>query len=465
MSNDELAASIGLATFIGDAAGIGGLIKARVEDFRVEEEGSTPSLDRKGRFTVARITLSDWETNRFVNRLAGSLKISRKRIWFSGTKDKRAVTTQLFVIDAQESKVRDFEMKDVDIEILGRTHQKLAMGSHAGNRFSINVRGCSDESGNPLTQEQVASITDNQREALVERLGEGRFPNWVGPQRFGSTRPVTAEVGRAVVEGRFSDAVDLYLGMEGFREKEDCRDFRSMWRDTKDAEKCLEHIPHKLNFERDILTSLVKKPDDYVSAFRRLPNNLQLMTVHAIQSLAFNHTLAARIDSGLPLATPVIGDVVGPILESGKVDTGKLTLVNERNITRIGRNCKRGRLAVTGALPGKDTFQSKGDMAELEAGVVDSLGLSEIDWHVTDIPRLTSRGTRRSLTGTYSNFSMEAKPAFDLSEENERWAAGPTPGDRWHPEGACVNFRFDLPPGTYATTLLREFTRAPIHQS
>lgn len=37
------------------AEGIGGLLKTRVEDFRVEESSKIPALDDKGRFTVARV--------------------------------------------------------------------------------------------------------------------------------------------------------------------------------------------------------------------------------------------------------------------------------------------------------------------------------------------------------------------------------------------------------------------------
>ena len=107
MDSAGIAAELGLDQWVCKGDGIGGLIKVRVADFRVTEDGATPALDPKGRFTVARITLENWKTNRFVNRLAKSLKISRKRIWFSGTKDKRAITTQLFVIDAPMKRVSE----------------------------------------------------------------------------------------------------------------------------------------------------------------------------------------------------------------------------------------------------------------------------------------------------------------------------------------------------------------------
>ncbi len=465
MDTGEVASNLGLDQWICEGEGIGGLIKVRVEDFIVVEEGSTPALDPKGRFTVARITLNNWETNRFTNKLAKELKISRKRIWFSGTKDKRAVTTQLFVIDAPTNKVTAVEIKDVEIEVLGRSHQKLAMGSHSSNRFSITVRGCANNNGEPLDEETAMAEVEKIHNALISRLGEGKFPNWVGPQRFGSTRPVTPVVGRHVVNGEWEEAVNSYIGMEGQNEKADVAEFRRHWREHSDLEKALEIIPKQLGYERDLLYSIQKKPDDWVAAFRKLPNNLQLMTVHSLQSLAFNHILGERIRCGMSISSPTIGDVVGQLDNNGKIDASKLAVVQESTITRISRNCLLGRLAVTGSLVGTETVSATGEVGALEDRVLQNLGLESISWHIDEIPRLTTKGTKRPLTGSYSEFSFSRKSILDISDVSQRWKDGPSDVDRWHTEGACINFKFNLPPGTYATTLLREFTRAPLHQS
>jgi len=46
----------------------------------------------------------------------------------------------------------------------------------------------------------------------------------------------------------------------------------------------------------------------------------------------------------------------------------------------------------------------------------------------------------------------------------KKWIAGPNENSRWHPEGACIRFRFTLSSGSYATTLLREFMQCPLSQ-
>ena len=115
--SDSLAESIGLDGYSTSTSGIGGVLKARVADFRVEEISTSIHLDNRGRFTVAKVMLTNWETNRFCNTLAKALSIPRNRIFFAGTKDKRAVTQQLFVIDAPKAKVAAVEIPDVEIEV------------------------------------------------------------------------------------------------------------------------------------------------------------------------------------------------------------------------------------------------------------------------------------------------------------------------------------------------------------
>ena len=72
--------------------------------------------------------MTNWETNRYLRRLARACGINKNRIFSSGLKDKRAITTQILVIDAPRRKVESVEIPDSTIEVLGRTHQKVAMG-------------------------------------------------------------------------------------------------------------------------------------------------------------------------------------------------------------------------------------------------------------------------------------------------------------------------------------------------
>ena len=442
------------------AEGIGGLLKARVEDFRVEESSKIPALDDKGRFTVVRVTMTNWETNRYLRRLARACGINKNRIFSSGLKDKRAITTQILVIDAPRGKVESVEIPDSTIEVLGRTHQKVAMGDHDGNRFTITVRGCCDISGSPIDAKEAMRRVNEIRDGLAKSMGSDSFPNWIGPQRFGSTRPVTPQVGAAVIDGDFERAVDLYVGMAGTREGPEAASFRASWRDARDPHKSLELAPERLGYESAMLQHLTKKPDDYIGAFKTLPNSLQLLMVHSIQSLAFNHALSERIGSGLSLIEPVEGDLVAPLLSNGRIDVGKMAHVSATNLERCRRNCKLGRLVVTGTLPGRDSSFAEGVPGKNEGEGVRQAGLEGVEWLVKKIPRLTTSGTRRALSVPFRDISVEQAPEADATFQ--RWEDGPMEGDRWHPEGASLRLRFTLPAGAYATVMMREIMRSPL---
>ncbi|MCH1541253.1 MAG: tRNA pseudouridine(13) synthase TruD [Candidatus Poseidonia sp.] len=460
---DAIAKAIGLLGYATNSDGIGGLIKARVSDFRVEEISTPVHLDNRGRFTVAKVTLTNWETNRFCNQLSSALKIPRNRVFFAGTKDKRAITTQLFVIDAPQNKVAAVSLPDVEIEVIGRTHQKIGFGNHRGNRFTIVVRGCSDGDGNPLSNEEAMAEVERIKAEMDESLGQGLFPNWIGPQRFGSGRPVTPVVGSHVVRDQWEEAVMAYLSMEGENEEEEAKQVRAHIRENGVSSDVIEMLPRWMGFERRMLEHLLEKPDDFVGAFRKLPGNLQLMTVHALQSVVFNKSLFNRLSAGVPIAIPVPGDIVGRVDEKGQLDVPSCVTVEDRTLPRITRNCQLGRLITTGPLPGSEIRTCEGAPGEMEEATLQAEGLGDVSWDVEAIPRLSTKGTRRSLVTTYQEFSVDTVPIADTSTLGRNWAQGPAEGDRWHPEGACIRFRFTLSSGSYATTLLREYMQSPLN--
>jgi tRNA pseudouridine13 synthase len=209
-----------------------------------------------------------------------------------------------------------------------------------------------------------------------------------------------------------------------------------------------------------MLEHLLKKPDDFVGAFKTLPNSLQLLMVHSAQSLAFNHSLSCRMESGMPIIEPVEGDLVAPILSNGRIDVGKMARVSSTNLVRCQRNCQLGRLAVTGILPGSNSNHASSEPGDFEVQGIDAAGLSDVDWVVKEIPRLTTSGTRRALSVPFRDLTVEQAP--DTNDLFNRWEEGPLEGDRWHPEGASLRLRFNLPAGAYATVLMREFMRSPL---
>ncbi|MDO9537571.1 MAG: tRNA pseudouridine(13) synthase TruD, partial [Thermoplasmata archaeon] len=134
---------IGLECFFTANAGIGGRLRTEPEDFIVEELSILPKEDPEGLNTAAIVRARYWETNRLIREFARHLRTSRKKIMFAGTKDKRAVTTQLFVFGAPMSEVRNISITDVDFLKMYPTNTQIGMGDLLGNRFEIRLKDCS----------------------------------------------------------------------------------------------------------------------------------------------------------------------------------------------------------------------------------------------------------------------------------------------------------------------------------
>jgi tRNA pseudouridine13 synthase len=163
-------AEVGLASFGTSTPGIPARIKAAPEDFVVEEIPAELPVVAAGRFLVVRVTVRNWETHRLVRQLARTLGISRNRINFAGTKDKRAVTTQRMTFEGlDEDDLEALHLKDVDLEVLHRTSRRLALGDLVGNRFRITLREVD------LPEDDVRA----RLRALHQELeGAGGFPNF-----------------------------------------------------------------------------------------------------------------------------------------------------------------------------------------------------------------------------------------------------------------------------------------------
>lgn len=277
---------VGLLGFLTGTPGLGGRLRAEVEDFIVVEESLPPPEVPGGRFTAVTIRLHNWETNRFVRQMSRKLGISSRRVRFAGVKDKRAVTTQLFTIEAPEDSVSGLRMADVEVLSLQPTDRHIGLGDLVANAFEISVTDLDVD--DDVARQRVEGI-------MAEAENAGGFPNFYGLQRFGVSRPVSHLVGRDLVLGDVRMACMTYLTHVGPGESEEAREARLRFKEDGDARQALRDFPKNLGNERNMLEHLLHNPEDHKGAIRRLPFNLQLMFVHAYQGLAFNLVLSERM--------------------------------------------------------------------------------------------------------------------------------------------------------------------------
>lgn len=439
--------AVGIDFYVSDADGVGGSLRAEPEDFRVRElerfdtepvdadPGSYPHL-------VLRATLRRWDTNDFARRLSNGLGVSRERVAWAGTKDKHAVTTQLFTVyDVDPDDLPT--VHDADIEVLGRAGRSLEFGDLAGNAFEIRVRDPERPANADDITGDLAAFGGGGDQGGDSSVTVG-VPNYFGQQRFGSRRAVTHEVGLHVVRRRWREAVLVYVGNPTETEPEDTREARAFVdeqaaSDDPDWQAALKRMPERLRYERSMLHRLsedgAETDEDWRHALEAVPSNLQRLFVNAAQSYAFNCVLSERLRRELPFDQPVAGDVAcfadrdapdGLVLP----DPDRLQRVSERRVSVMERHCERGRAFVTAPLVGTETELADGEPGEIEREVLDDLDVEPSDFALPG--NFESRGTRRAIL-VRTDLTVERDP---------------------------LTFSFSLPSGSYATVFLREFLKS-----
>lgn len=423
-------ADIGMSYYLTDINGTGGRLKAEPEDFIVNEISDLPEQKENGKFVIAEVTSRNWETNRLVRLLSRSLGISREKVGFAGTKDKRAVTTQLMSFECQLEMMDRIDLKDVELNSIYTARRGVQIGDLIGNSFVIRVKECDSPKDNiPDTLDSVTSMINET----------GGFPNYFGVQRFGVVRPVTHKVGEYIIRGDIEGAVRCYLSAHSPFEDEETIRARDELSKRNDWSDLLKDIPEKMSFEKIMVEHLASEPEDWAGAINRLPRNLQMMFVHAYQSYLFNMMLSERMRRDLPLKTPISGDVVIP-LDSNRIPQHENPIITTKNnIDLVTRQVRSGRAFITISLFGSESQQTDGEMGEIERSIIEKENICQKDFIVPTIPNCSSKGSRREILC----------PVKDLTHK--------TIDDDYE-------VSFSLPKGNYATCLMREYMKSEMNR-
>lgn len=261
--------------------------------------------------------------------------------------------------------------------------------------------------GDALGNDFVITLREleEDRDKIIKSLDDTKFqleekgvPNFFGYQRFGTMRPNTHLVGRELIRGDLEGAVWQYLGKPSEAEREDAFNARKNFQDTGDIKKALEEFPKRLNYERNMLDALQKNPNDYAGALRRFPKKLRRMFIHAYQSYFFNKILSKMIEEGMD--------------------------IRDRNIPLFGY----------------ESEFSGGRQGEIEKEIIEEEGLDLSSFKLKNLPELKSPGKTRPA-------AIEAGTDFSLMEDEDST------------ERLKAQVKFFLPPGCYATVVLREYMK------
>lgn len=442
MDAPDIEKQIGINVYATASAGLGGVIRRKSEDFVVEEvltSGERASVSPEvrflnlGRYLVCVLIKRNWDTLLAVKAVAQQLGVNVERVAFAGIKDTRALTAQhisLYGVRPEEvvSHVRIRDVKVVPVWYGNVKISELLFGNH----FNILV------SSIPFKEYEVTKRANIVREEILALRG---VPNFFGHQRFGTVRPVTHLVGKAIAHGDLKEAALIFLGRSSKYEKAKLREIRDKLLETKNFKEALIAFPRRFHYERLMLRHLVIRPNDFSGAFRQLPIRLRVLFVQAYQSFLFNEFLSERIRREVELNSVGVGDFVVFFDEHG-LPSVKGELATLGNLAELNDSVVKGKACVAIPLVGFRQSLSEGIQGEIERSVLAREGVGQVNFVSSRMPEVSVPGRLRAVLTPLINFSADG-PTIDSvdSSQSQLW------------------LQFTLRKSSYATVALREFMK------
>ena len=286
-----LDSKIGISTYSTKFDGIGGKIRVNPEDFQVQERIS-PRIqdsindDNDGGYTVYKLRKRKIDTNHALSDIFRKKGIRLKAL---GLKDSYAVTEQFVCSGNKGNTVENISTEKYSLEKIGFVIKPLSKKDMISNHFKIKVSDGTEDLSSFKEYDKVL--------------------NFYGYQRFGSKRPVTHLIGKAIVQKDFSKAVDLILSFSSSYDSKENTEIREKLADKENYEKYLGKIPPQMDIERIVLKAMIEHSGDALHAIRSIPLSLRRFYIQAYQSFIFNQSLSLAFLDGEDMFSASLGDV------------------------------------------------------------------------------------------------------------------------------------------------------------
>jgi tRNA pseudouridine13 synthase len=353
-----------------------GKIKEKPEDFIVEEitkNGEVLKLNQKfektdenGDFTVFVLQKKLWDTYQALLKISKYLNRGKKAFSFAGTKDRRAITTQLASFyKVEKEKLLSIKIKDIQINGAWKSKESVKLGELLGNRFEIFVK-----------------VQKYNEEYFEEFKKICKIPNYFGPQRFGA-RKNNFDIGIKLLKKDFESAVLEFLCSTKNEKNKEAREAREKLKKELDFKKALEYFPKFLRYERRMLSFLSSNQRDFIGAFRVLPRSLKLMFIHSVQAQIFNEVLEKKVKDNA--------------LENEKRRC-KPNFYGFPDLQSIDNN---------GEFPVGNLVGYESVLDSYEEEVLNKYSLSKEDFHLKEFPEISQKGGTRALVVPVKEFGFK----------------------------------------------------------
>jgi tRNA pseudouridine13 synthase len=404
-----------------DFPGVGGVIKQRPEDFFVQE---IPLYEPSGEgehvyAEVQKVGLSTFDA---VQQIARALGVSTRDIGYAGMKDARAITRQVISVwGTTPEAVMALRMPNLSVLWAARHGNKLRLGHLKGNRFAIKIR-------------EVDPMKVTTLRPVIDRIVKLGMPNYFGEQRFGR-RGDNDKLGAALIRDDNEAVLKLLLGTPN-GEVDDQFSFAARRAfDARDNAASMKAWPRRAGMERRVLARLMKthRPS---AAVRAVDERVRRLWVSALQSRVFNDVVARRIEQ---LHQLYDGDL------AYKHENGACFTVEDAAAEQP--RAEAWEISPTGPLVGYRMSLPHGRALEIEQAALAAVELTPADFRKGGKHKV--KGARRPL---------RASPALAGAPDSAASAVKTEGGVDDH--GGYITVAFALPPGSYATVVLRELMKS-----
>ena len=280
---------IGISIYCTKTDGIGGRIKSSPEQFFVSEILREKSLDKissSGSYAVYKLKKQGIDTNHALSDIFTKYGLKLKAL---GLKDANA-TTEQYVCDMTTGRSTNTLVTNrYTLEKIGLLQKPLTKKDMVGNHFKIKIEEADFS--------KISKFND-----------QDKIINFFGYQRFGSRRPVSHLIGKAILQKNFDYATETLLSYTSEYDLPHNNKIREMLKDKSNYSKAFNEVPPQMDIERIVLDEMINHGDS-LRALRAIPIQLRRFFVEAFQSFVFNQAVSQAYEFGEDLLQPKQGDV------------------------------------------------------------------------------------------------------------------------------------------------------------
>ncbi len=384
-------------------------IKQRPEDF-VVREGYRFEDDPEGPVWVYRMDKQKVSTLQALERLSKDFNVRRRDLSVCGLKDKQGRTEQLVgVLGGALGPTEVVQSGDLRLKLIGRIAQPLTSANITANRFEVTVRD--------LSPEEAARVPESVAE--VHRAG---VVNYFDSQRFGFLKHGQGFIAKQLVRGDWEGALRSFLATPSELDKSDDAKVKAFWRDHWG--EWLLHAPQDAGKRyAPVLRQLREDPKDFKGAFLHIDRRLRMMALFEFQSYVWNEGVKRYLALRVPSA-----ELIGL-----RYQAGALTFPRS-----LPRELRDELWATTFPLLAHDSKFDDPRIEESAVGGLRAQGLTLTDLQVPETRQLFFKHEERPLFVAPGKLRVNEPRRDELNRGRLK-----------------INLSFTLPPGAYATLVVR----------